>query len=201
MDEYDRVRLLETIRGLHFKSEWEQLVVETIQHGVKLTVENVVGIWRIADGTIPGVERSILWVEDNLPSAGYRHMLEHAREFEQLGIRHDKLAELAEAATTIGHPGGEQKGGEGPGRPIFVLSFYGKPLAVAITVGSNGFVVGMNRSSLEAFKERTGFSDEDVKRLASWPRHTKEDTGVESGPAEGEPAKGEPAEGEPAAGL
>lgn len=72
---------------------------------------------------------------------------------------------------------------------------------MAITVRSNGFIVGMNRSSLKAFKKRTGFSNKDVKRLASWPRHIKEDTGVESGPAEGEPVKGKAAEGEPAAGL
>jgi hypothetical protein len=40
-----------------------------------------------------------------LPSAGYRHMLE------QLGVRKEKLAELVEAATTVGYPGGEQRGG------------------------------------------------------------------------------------------
>jgi hypothetical protein len=37
---------------------------------------------------------------------------DHAREFEQLGIPPEKLAELAEAATTVGYPGREQKGGK-----------------------------------------------------------------------------------------
>ncbi len=80
----------------------------------------------------------------------------------------------AEAATTVGYPGGEQKGGMNtPGRPIFGPSFYGQPLAVAISVGSNGFVVGMNRSSLETFKQKTGLRDEDIAGLASWPSCTK----------------------------
>lgn len=39
------------------------------------------------------------------------------------------------------------------GRPIFRLIFYGKPVAVPISVGTNGFVIGMNRSSRKTFKK------------------------------------------------
>ncbi|EER39598.1 predicted protein [Histoplasma capsulatum H143] len=57
-----------------------------------------------------------------------------------LGITKDQLAELAEAATTVGYLSGMQDHRQ-PGRPIFALSFYGKLVAVAILIGSNGFVV------------------------------------------------------------
>ncbi|OAX82789.1 hypothetical protein ACJ72_02861 [Emergomyces africanus] len=64
----------------------------------------------------------------------------------------EQLTEVAEAATTVGYPGGQQGGyKKGPGRPIFALAFYEKLVAVAISVGSKGFVVGMNRSSLDQF--------------------------------------------------
>jgi hypothetical protein len=48
-------------------------------------------------------------------------MLDHAREFEQLGVRKEKLAELVEAATTVGYPGGEQKGGNADPVDLFLL--------------------------------------------------------------------------------
>ncbi|QSS52920.1 hypothetical protein I7I53_00002 [Histoplasma capsulatum var. duboisii H88] len=56
-----------------------------------------------------------------------------------------------------------------PGRPIFALSFYGKLVAVAILIGSNGFVVGMNRSSLNRCLEKNNIRQDELADLASWP--------------------------------
>jgi hypothetical protein len=68
-----RVRV--KLQGLRICQEWEDLLTETIESGVKLTLGNAVRVWRIGEGKIPGVQRSILWIEDELPFAGYRHML------------------------------------------------------------------------------------------------------------------------------
>jgi hypothetical protein len=46
-------------------------------------------------------------------------------------------------------------------------------------VRSNRFVVGMNRSSPEAFKQRTGLTDEDLAGLASWPSRSEEEDAAE----------------------
>lgn len=159
------------IDALDIPEEWKELIKLAAKSDVKMSVDRIVRIWQI-DGNrgIPGLERRILWVEDNLPQAGYQHMLNHAEEFQQIGITKDQLSEVAEAATTVGIPGGQQGSkGKRPGRPIFGLFFYGKPLAVAVSVGSNGFVVGMNRSSWEKFQEETKLTAANINELATWP--------------------------------
>lgn len=158
---------LAKIDALDIPSEWKELIKLAANSNVKMTLEKVIRIWQIdKNRQIPGLEKRILWVEDNLPTAGYQLILKHASEFEQIGITKDQLSEVAEAATTIGIPGGVLGL---PGRPIFGLIFYGKPLAVAVSVGSNGFVVGMNRSSWEKFKEETKFTEDEIAELAKWP--------------------------------
>jgi hypothetical protein len=67
-------------------------------------------------------------------------MLTHAGEFAAVGIPKDDLIELAQAVTSAGTFVTIQNT-----RSVFVLIYKNIPLAVAITVGSNGFVVGMNR--------------------------------------------------------
>lgn len=79
--------------------------------------------------------------------AGIQHILEkHSKEFAK--YEPQQLVELAEASTSVGlyvatHGQGTRT------RPIFGLFFYGEPVAVAIQVGSNGFVVSMNPVTLE----------------------------------------------------
>ncbi|KAL2359231.1 hypothetical protein RJZ56_007922 [Blastomyces dermatitidis] len=166
--------IISQINALNIPSEWKELLIAAITCGVHITVDRVVRIWSVSETLrIPGLQQPVLWIEDNSPAAGYQHMLAHANEFRQLGISEEQLGEVAEAATTVGYPGGQQGGSKkGPGRPIFALAFYGKLVAVAISVGSNGFVVGMNRSSLEQFLERTGVNRAELEDLASWPNVT-----------------------------
>ncbi|KAK2765548.1 hypothetical protein FQN54_008402 [Arachnomyces sp. PD_36] len=149
--------------------ELEELIIGTLSRGVEINLEKLLRIWRVTN-PLQGVEQKVFWVEDGSASAGYQHMLKHAEEFKELGITAGQLAELAEAATTVGYPGGYQGGSKKrPGRPIFALSFYGTLLAVAISVGSNGFVVGMNRSSLDKFLKRTGIGRHELAELSIWP--------------------------------
>jgi hypothetical protein len=68
------------------------------------------------------------------------------------------------------------QGKKGRSRPIYGLFFYNEPLAVAVQVGSNGFVVSMNRKSLDGLVEKNPQhgSVEEVKKLLeeshSWPK-------------------------------
>lgn len=101
-------------------------------------------------------------------------MLDHANEFQKFNITNDQLPKVAEAATKIGILGFLQgKRGNETDRPVFALNFYDKPLAVAVSVGNNGFVIGMNGSSLDKFKVKTKYTDED---LPPWPAATLEPT-------------------------
>jgi hypothetical protein len=82
--------------------------------------------------------------------------------------------ELAEASTSVGLQVGSQ-GRRGRARPIFGLFFYGEPVAVAVQVGSNGFVVSMNPSTLDKVVKKNpqhGSVEELVAILRashSWP--------------------------------
>ncbi|PGH12866.1 hypothetical protein AJ80_06575 [Polytolypa hystricis UAMH7299] len=139
------------INALDIQEERKELIITAISQGDKISADRVFRIWRICDGlSIPGLEQRI-----------------HAHEFLKLGISEKQLAELTEVATTVGYQ--DDKPRKSLSRPIFALSFYGKLLAVAITVASNGFVVGMNRSSLDKFCKRTGVNVEELADLASWP--------------------------------
>ena len=113
--------------------------------------ERVVRIWQLTAKRISKLTAGIAWVEIGyqrfnamrilMKGAGFLHMLKHRKEFEELGVQPSQLPELAEVATTIGTYAGFQRD---EGRVILGLVFYGTSMALAITVGSNGFVVGMN---------------------------------------------------------
>lgn len=68
------------------------------------------------------------------------------------------------------------QGKKGRSRPIYGLFFYNEPLAVAVQVGSSGFVVSMNKKSLDNLVEKNSqhSSVEEVKKLLeeshSWPK-------------------------------
>ncbi|KAF2685949.1 hypothetical protein K458DRAFT_266741, partial [Lentithecium fluviatile CBS 122367] len=104
---------------------------------------------------IPGLQAHTIWVEEGNEKAGFNHMLKHESEFSRDGIGGIELIEVAEAATKVGTRVSFQAGttrkkaGAASGRPIFLLIYKEIPLAVAISIGSNGFVVGMNRQSWE----------------------------------------------------
>lgn len=159
------------IDTLDIPEDYKELIRFALMANVRMIPGKVMRIWRIGESMdIPGLEQRILWTEDNLPTAGYQHILKHEEEFAALGISKEKLVEVAEAATTVGIRGGEQgRKGKKLGRPIFGLFFYGKPLSVAISVGSNGFVVGMNSSSWDRFKKETKLDEKAIETLASWP--------------------------------
>jgi hypothetical protein len=169
---------------------WQTLIQETLSRGVKLSPEKVMRIWQV------GQERKIpvktLWVEigyqkhkNGKPDGGgvgYKHMLTHAYEFEKMGISQNKLPELAEAGTKVGIIKEKKKeekeekeeeeklnNGKKERRPVIGLVFYGKPVAIEVTIGSNGFIVGMNPKSMKYFRKVANMGGETSFQLPEWP--------------------------------
>ena len=139
----------------------------------KITVEEVLHIWKLEKTRkTPTVEPEIIWIEigqernERKKPSGYIHFLKHKDEFGQLGIQPDQFLELVEAATKVGLYIGQQKSKKKKARPIFGLRFYSTPLFVAITVATNGYVVGMNPSNTKRSTMELDLSDES---LPSWP--------------------------------
>ena len=62
------------------------------------------------------------------------------------GVPEDKIEELIMESLTNGKVIGYQ--GRGTGRLIYEVVFEGKTYDTAITVGSNGFIVGANPSTM-----------------------------------------------------
>jgi hypothetical protein len=100
-------------------------------------------------------------------------MLQHSEQLRGRGFIEARLLELLEAALRIGIISGVQS--KNPSRnwqwnrPIYVLSFDRDLVAVAITVTSVGYVVGMKLSGVQDALHRLNMSKEELKRKASWP--------------------------------
>ena len=109
---------------------------ELIRNGVTVSPTVVVAIGKTSAGRI-------FFLEKGSSAAGLQHIVErHGAEFAQAGIAQDKVPDLLMTALRNGKIVGQQ--GRGAGRPIYELTFEGRPVQVAITTGSNGFVVGAN---------------------------------------------------------
>ncbi|MEV6133333.1 putative T7SS-secreted protein [Streptomyces violaceusniger] len=108
---------------------------------VKFSSDKLVAAQRDQNG-------KVVFLEEGNSKAGLQHILEgHGSDFEQRGVARDDIADLVMSAATHGEVVGHQ--GKGTGRPIYEVEFQGKMHRVAVTVGSNGFVVGANPKSME----------------------------------------------------
>lgn len=89
-----------------------------------------------------------MWLEQGNATAGFRHMQtdKKVQDFERAGIpaaqQPQKLPVLVEAHTTVGRHVGFQ--GKRKDRPIMSTYVDGRVQRSAVTVGANGYVVGMN---------------------------------------------------------
>lgn len=130
------VRALEKIApGVTHETE-ETLLKELAASGVKHDPAAVVKIFRDSEGRIVFLERGS-------DSAGLRHIIvRHGEELAGKGITEAEVPDLLQTAIQDGEIVGYQ--GKGTGRPIYEVLFHGKPIRIAITVGSNGFIVGAN---------------------------------------------------------
>jgi hypothetical protein len=109
------------------------LIAELGRQGIKHTPEDIVRITRLSDGRIVFLERGNA-------RAGLQHIVaEHGADFARRGISESQIPDLIMAALTRGKIVGYQGT-----RPIYEVSFNGTTHYVAISVGSNGFIVGAN---------------------------------------------------------
>ncbi len=104
--------------------------------GVKYNPNDVVAITKTKDG-------KIAWLENGTDKAGLKHIVtEHGNDFANVGISKEEIPNYIMSALENGTIVGYQ--GRGTGRPIYQFEYNNTIQNVAITVGSNGFIVGAN---------------------------------------------------------
>ncbi|MDU9026277.1 DUF637 domain-containing protein [Pseudomonas corrugata] len=109
---------------------------ELTAKGVKFSPENIVATTRSQSG-------QIVFLETGNLKAGLQHIIEeHGSQFVQMGVSEAQIPSVVMRAVSEGKLIGYQ--GSGGGRPVYELDINGKPQRIAVTVGSNGFVVGAN---------------------------------------------------------
>ncbi|WP_334024292.1 hypothetical protein [Nocardia terpenica] len=114
-------------------AEREALIQELDQTGIKFNPEKIVQIGKDSDG-------KVIFLEQGNDRAGLQHVLKHAGDFANKGVREDEIPEVVLRAVTEG----ERVGVSGRDRPIFEIMHNGQLVKIAVTVGSNGFIVGAN---------------------------------------------------------
>lgn len=115
---------------------------ELATNGVKFTPQNVIATSRGANG-------QIVFREKGNAQSGLTHIIsEHGSQFLQMGISEAEIPNVVMKAISQGRLVGYQ--GTGYGRPIYEIAINGQPQLIAVTVGSNGYIVGANpRSSVK----------------------------------------------------
>ena len=102
--------------------------------GVKVTPGDVVAIEKIPSG-------QIVWLEAGDQKSGLQHIVsDHGSEFSNIGVSERDIPGVLMRALSEGRIIGSQ----GKDRPIYETTINGQSYEIAITVGSNGFIVGAN---------------------------------------------------------
>lgn len=114
---------------------------ELVESGVKCNFDEIIGITKMPDGKLVWLEKGHLGDK----ASGLAHVLEHESQFVQKGIMKEDIPDFILQALSEGKVIGYQ--GKGTGRPIYEITYKGKNQKVAITVGSNGYIVGANPTS------------------------------------------------------
>jgi hypothetical protein len=113
-------------------TERTELLSKLTNQAIKFSASDVINIGKNAEG-------KIIFMETGSAKAGLKHILNHAEEFEAIGIPKNDIASVVfEAATK-----GKQVGMQGT-RPVFQVMYKGDVKNIAITIGDNGYIVGAN---------------------------------------------------------
>ena len=139
----DSVKIIGNIKGSEIGIKGgldSSLLDELANSGVKYNPDDVVAVTKTADG-------KLTWLENGSDTAGLNHIIkEHGTDFANKGISQEEIPNYITQALNEGKVVGYQ--GRGTGRPIYEFSYIGTTQRVAITVGSNGFIVGANPVSI-----------------------------------------------------
>ncbi|AJP58942.1 hypothetical protein UC34_22370 [Pandoraea vervacti] len=121
----------------------EYAKTNNIQLGQALTPEQVAGLSQPIPWYVEQTVREPGCAGTGTSAAGLQHVIEeHGPEFASMGVSQSQIPEVLIQAVTKGRIVGYQ--GAGTGRPIYEVSINGKEQRIAITVGSNGYIVGEN---------------------------------------------------------
>ncbi|MBN3751326.1 filamentous hemagglutinin N-terminal domain-containing protein [Paraburkholderia sp. Tr-20389] len=105
-------------------------------NGVKFTSQNVVATGTTSSG-------QTVFLEAGNANAGLQHIIqEHGAEFASMGVAPAQIPDVLMQTVTRGTIVGYQ--GAGTGRPIYEVTINGQQQRIAVTVGSNGYIVGAN---------------------------------------------------------
>lgn len=114
------------------------LIAELQQAGIKHTPEAILRIAKLIDGKIIFLERGNF-------ASGLQHIVDnHRRDFAERDISESEIPDAVMNAVISGKIVGYQS----PTRPIYQVTFNGKNQLIAVTVGSNGYLVCANPASL-----------------------------------------------------
>lgn len=105
-------------------------------NGVKFTPQNVVTTGTTSAG-------QTVFLETGNAGAGLQHIIqEHGAEFASMGVSSAQIPDVIMQTVTQGEIVGYQ--GAGTGRPIYEVTINSQQQRIAVTVGSNGYIVGAN---------------------------------------------------------
>jgi uncharacterized protein YukE len=111
----------------------QELLDELTRKGVKHNPTDILEIGKNGAG-------EVIFLENGNSRAGLLHIKQrHAGDFANLGVPDGKIGKLVFTAVTEGTVVGTQRT-----RPIYEVMFEGKTYKIAVSVGSNGFIVGAN---------------------------------------------------------
>ena len=115
------------------------LIAEVQARGDKISPDEVLGITRDLSGQIVWLEKGHL---DGRPS-GLAHIKDrHETELNTVGIHSSEIPGFVLTTVAKGKIIGYQ--GSGTGRAIYEIVYKGRKYKIAVTVGSNGYIVGAN---------------------------------------------------------
>lgn len=121
------------------KGEGAALVSQLEANGENFTKGDVVAITQDSSGNIVWLEKGHL---GDRPS-GLAHIVDaHGVDFSKQDISEAEIPQYIMSAVKYGKIVGHQ--GRGTGRPIYEFTYEHATRRIAITIGSNGYIVGAN---------------------------------------------------------
>lgn len=113
------------------------LMEELKKSGEKFIEEDIVMITKQSNG-------KLAWLEKGNEGAGLKHILKHEKDFSNKGISKSEIVPLLAASIKSGKLIGTQGKKSNKPRQVYEVNFNGKVFKIAISIGSNGFIVGAN---------------------------------------------------------
>jgi hypothetical protein len=120
------------IKSIRDLKKAQSLIEELGENGIKHNPEDILSIGKNATG-------DIIFLEKGDANAGLEHILKHTEDFVKVGIKEEDIGSVVFDAAT----NGKKVGMQGT-RPIYEVMYNGVKQRIAVTVGSNGFIVGAN---------------------------------------------------------